>query len=110
MGFDLYQNRGKLVFEGTRYRGAEVTVRLDLPLGDLLAHDACKTEEERMRWMAEHVIESWNLERDGEAIPMTADALMGMPPVFRRTLHREWMKACLDPDLPFESPSPAGGT
>ena len=71
MGFDIYASEGTLVFEGTRYTGAEVKVRLDLPLVDLEAFDALAEGvtnpfdtdflERRLAWHPETVLTSWYL-------------------------------------------------
>lgn len=110
MGFELYATRGRLVFEGTRYAGAEVEVRLDMPLADYLVHDALDEEEPRLRWFGEHALVSWNLKRDGAPVPATAEELLAMPRQFSGRLHREWLRLVSDPGLPFAAPSPDGGT
>lgn len=110
MGFDLYANTGVLTFEGTRFKGAEVTVRLDMPLADYLAHDECETEDERLAWFAKHALVKWNIEQKGKAVEPTPEAFCAMPRQFSVRVHREWMKLVNDPDIPFEQPSPDGDT
>lgn len=108
MGFDLYANVGVLTFEKTRFKGAEIKVRLDMPLADFLVHDACETEEERLSWFAEHALMSWNIEQKGKPVPVTAKAFLAMPRQFVTRVHLEWMRLVNDPDIPFSDPSSNG--
>ena len=119
MGFDIYASEGTLVFEGTRYTGAEVKVRLDLPLVDLEAFDALAEGvtnpfdtdflERRLAWLVEHVLKSWNLEAKGEPIPLTIEGINALPRTFTRRLVTAWLRTVTDIDLPLV-PSSAPST
>lgn len=109
-GFDLYANRATLTFEQTRYKGAEICVRLDMPLEDFLAHDATETHDDRLRWFAEHAIESWNLEAGGKPMELSPEAFMALPRQFTNRVHEAWLRTIQDPDIPLAQPSNDGDT
>jgi hypothetical protein len=110
MGFDLYANRGTLAFEGTRFHGAEVRVKLDIPAADFDEFVAFEKLSEELAWLSEHAIESWNLEAKGEPLPFDAESLGKMPRTFTRALVAGWIKAVAELDAPLVSASPSGGT
>ena len=110
MGFDIYAARGVIEFEGTRYKGAEITVRLDVPVGEWDGLVALATLDDEGVWMVEHGIESWNLEAGGKALPLTAEAFNKLPRPFRRRLITEYIKAVSEIDAPLVEPSSSGDT
>jgi hypothetical protein len=109
-GFDLYASRGTLVFEGTRYKGAEVRVKLDIPAAEFDEFVAYALLAEELAWMSEHAIESWNLEAKGEPLPFDGQSLAKMPRSFTRALVNGFIKAVVDIDAPLVSSSPSGDT
>ena len=110
MGFDIYASEGTLVFEGTRYTGAEVKVRLDLPLVDLEAFDALAegvTNPFDTDFLERRL--AWNLEAKGEPIPLTIEGINALPRTFTRRLVTAWLRTVTDIDLPLV-PSSAPST
>lgn len=110
LGFDLYASTGVITFANTRFKGAEVTVRLDMPLADFEAHDAIEDEAGRLKWFVEHALVSWNIEVKGQPVPVTPEAYLALPRQFTARVHREWMRLVNDPDIPLAPPSSDGDT
>jgi hypothetical protein len=107
MGFNIYANRAVLVFEGTRYKGAEVTVRVDLLDEEIEAHDAAEDLAGKLQWMVDAgVIESWNL-TDKADKPIPLSEINTLPRAFRSTLHSAWAGQLWDVTAPLV-PSPDG--
>jgi hypothetical protein len=115
MGFNPYASELTLRFEGTRYTGAEVTLRADVPLREYREFvELCVGENTshaaQWDWLREHVLLSWNLEgRDGK--PLTLDAAVEeLPGPLSRAVVGEWLKAVSDAGTPFGGNSASGGS
>jgi hypothetical protein len=108
MGFDPFDNVGVLVFEGTRYKGAEVKVRLDLPGSEELGLYEAQALDDEVSWLAEHAIIEWNLQSGGQPLPVTPENAKALSRPFKRALVMGYLKAVTDIDAPL-SPSSSGG-
>jgi hypothetical protein len=109
MGFDIYNNTVVLEFQGTRYNGATVTLRADVSLDEWEQYAQAEKLRDEWTWLAANALVSWNLERDGAALPL--DTPFGKLPVgFVRLVVRKWTGIVVGIDAPLGQPSPDGGT
>ena len=99
MGFKIGQSaerRAVLAFTGD-YEGAEVTVRLNVPLGVFLeAEKVQKTNEWGgfLDYFVENVIRGWNLEDgDGKPVPVSREGLAQVPLDLLMRVMTEWAQA-----------------
>mgnify|MGYP001563947274 CR=1 FL=1 len=123
MGFQLPRRTAKLVFEGD-YAGAEVVVKLDVPLGAVLwfldQQDAADSMPEgaaqsaalwRLRQQfVELFLDSWNLLDNGAPIPATVKGLEAVTPVFIGLLIGKWSEVVASPPAPLGGQSVDGNT
>ena len=106
-GFDPY-SIGLLDFAGTRYKGAEISVNLDVPMGDYLNFSGLTLLADEAAWFVEHALFSWNLERRGNAIPATAEGMAQLSIPFQRLIIGGWVKAAAEPSVFLAETSNAG--
>lgn len=104
--FELPIRTARLVFED-EWAGAEVRVRLDVPLSMIfrfqeLGDDAAKLRDAYAEF-AESVLIGWNITIGGEEIPATADGLLRAPATFVAAVIREWIAATQRPLVTAES-------
>lgn len=108
MGFTIPKKTALLRFEGTDYDGAEVTLRLDVPMSFAFEMQDLGEQEkyqESYGLFCERVLISWNLEDDnGIPIPPNLDGLMQLPAQFPLLILNRWTEAVM------EVPSPLGET
>lgn len=96
MGFKIPERTARIAFEpDDDYYGAEVRVRLGLPLEFVFRmqrlSDADSDSVAIMREFAEKVLIDWNLEDEsGKAIPATADAFIAQDYAFCAAIMRGW--------------------
>lgn len=88
--------------------GAEVTVRIGVPLSALMEWD--EAEDLAGEWavflrVAEPV---WNLEDADGAIPVEQDSLRRLPVSVTRAIMRGWRTAAVQPPAPLPRPSSDG--
>ena len=122
-GFRIPARTARLVFEGD-YAGAEVVVRLDLPIGQVLSFlDQSLSAEDGqtpatakanlilLQRFAATALISWNLENDeGQPIPATAEGILQVPVVFAQLLLAKWAEAISNPPDPLAGVSANGST
>lgn len=53
---------------------------------------------------ADHIV-SWNLERKGQPVPITADGLMALDREFSKAATTAWLRGVFGIDAPLEQPS-----
>lgn len=111
-GYDPY-NLLEVVFEGTRYAGAEVRMRVDVPIDeamelfDLLFAGDEKTIRDQAMVFGDRILDSWNLQdpKTKKTIPATGEGALKAPPALVRICINQWRKGVFDPSLPLdESP------
>lgn len=109
-GFRPPKRTATLTFdEDHDYHGAEITVRLDAPMG-LLFELENMAPLEMMQRFGDEVLMAWNLETDdGEPIPATGVGLLTQPPDFGGDLMAAWKDAITGVDGPLGRNSDAGG-
>ena len=110
MGFKLPQRTAKLVFED-EFKGAEVRVTLDQPLGMLIEAQALQESQDiegLCRFVA-HILLDWNLEdKDDRPIPATEEGLHQATPAFVDALVTAWVDAQTEPAPEKKSKSKSG--
>lgn len=111
MGFNLYATEVTLDFSKTRYAGAEVTLRPDVPWSKYLEFAGIKGLDDEVKWLQGNALVRWNLEdADGQPIPIDGD-LTDVPVAFRRALVGAFITAVGEPNLaPLGAPSTSGGS
>ena len=113
-GFQIPMRTLAVDFTGGEYEGAEVRLRLDVPLRTAFHFQQLGDTgeiEALLREFGDDILKDWNLEDDQEAaIPATADGLMGLPASFGMLLVEKWTAAMNGGDSPLGKPSPNGDT
>ncbi len=111
-GFRIPPRTARLVFEGTSYEGAEVVVRLNVPIKlflevqDLIDNDR---PLETFRMFGESALVSWNLEDDDDkAIPANGAGMEQVDAKFGNLIVDQWVKAAASIDAPLAEQSDAG--
>ena len=111
-GFKLPKRTALLVFEG-EYEGAEVRVRLTVPLGVFLDFGEVQTERplEAYGMYMDAIVLGWNLEDDdGNPIPATREGMrQHVDQAFMLAMVRAWSKAAAEIPGPLASGSGNGG-
>jgi hypothetical protein len=96
-GFRLPDRVAVLDFSDTEYDGAEVRLRLNIPLGvTFQIQDAVESGKERdiLGEFANAVLLSWNLlDRDDNEIPADANGLEQIDAAFLATIMGQWANA-----------------
>lgn len=85
MGFALPSTHATIEFdESSPYKGAEVIMSLDASLEDALEMEqlVANSPKEKVFDAVGSVLVSWNLEKNGEPIPCSADELRKLPMPF----------------------------
>ncbi len=111
MGFNPF-TAVKFTFEGSRFAGAEITMNLDIPLGDVIGYPTePKTKlADQWQWFQAHALISWNLEdRKGEPIPIEAP-VEKLPRALISLVMQKWFEAVVDTSTPLEALSRGGVT
>ena len=114
MGFKIAaasERLAVLVFEGD-YKGAEVTVRLNVPMQVFIearkVTDSHDWEPFLAMFVAE-VVRGWNLEdAEGQPVPLTSDGLASVPLDFLMRLITEWANQVGSVAAPLVSASSNG--
>lgn len=113
MGYEYAPPTYKLVFED--HEGLEVTAR-SVELGDYLEFvdvlDSGGLSKDNVRFIFDKFasfITSWNLERNGEPVPVSAESLYSYDVKFVRELIDGWRQAMEGVPDPLELNSDAGG-
>lgn len=108
MGFDIYASTVTFEMGDDRYKGAEITARLDLPIETMRVYEDAKTLADECAWFAEHALVDWNIEAKGEPVPATLDGLNTLPIAFRKRLIRAYTAAVYDVPGPLVTRSSGG--
>lgn len=106
-------------FAGTRYAGAVVTMRIDLPIAETMEvwdllfgpvpDGTSRGLQDLARVFGERLLDSWNLTdpKTKKGIPATAEGALKAPPALIRACLSQWQTRVFDPSLPLEQPSAA---
>lgn len=108
MGFKIPERTAVLTFKGSAYEGAEVRVRLNVPLQvffDLASQEGLQAFQP----FGDAVLSSWNLETaEGRPIPATGKGMLTLPLDFGLWLIRAWVKEVSTLSTPLVEPSDNG--
>lgn len=111
-GFRVPARTARLVFKDELYAGAEVVVKLSVPLGVSLNMNERSGEQDPkyvMEMLAEHGLESWNLQDDrGEPLPLTVEGLSVLPTEFVLIVLDQWTTQIGEVPVPLAVRSKSG--
>lgn len=113
MGWERKDKTLRLVFEDPEYEGLEVVTRR-VPLETFLRlarlQDSSGIDEVAglINDFAEAALVSWNLEQNGEPIPVTAEAFRSQDFEFAMVIIRAWLNAVAAVPVPLDKPSQNG--
>lgn len=111
MGFRLPKRTARLVFDGD-YKGLEVMVQLNVPLGAFLHIQELIADGrvgDTLKAFAEAALLEWNVEDEGGApIPSHAEGIMRVDVEMATRIIQEWQKAVVNPPAPLAETSTAG--
>jgi len=106
-GFRIQKRTARLVFSGD-YEGAEVVVRLDVPVGvfidiqDMVANDEQQSLQ-IFKVFGEKVLEEWNIEDDdGQTLPTNSQGMQKIPLQLANLIIEQWVEVCTQPPIPLD--------
>jgi len=104
-GFRLQKRTARLVFSGD-YEGAEIVVRLDVPVSVFIDIQDMVANNDQLRVFeifGEKVLAEWNLEDDdGQPLPATANGMKDVPLQFANLIIEQWVEVSTQPPDPLE--------
>jgi hypothetical protein len=104
-GFRIPKRTARLVFHN-EYEGAEVVVRLDVPVATFLdIQDLVSTEQQLKVFerFGEDVLVSWNLEDDdGTIFPATGAGVNAIPIQLANQILEQWVEVATGVPAPLE--------
>jgi hypothetical protein len=104
-GFRLEKRTARLVFSGD-YEGAEIVVRLDVPVGVFMSIQDMVANSDQLHvfeLFGERVLEEWNLQdEDGQAIPATAKGMHDIPLHLANLMIEQWVEVSTQPSIPLD--------
>jgi|TARA_Y100000296_G_C5168332_1_gene255947 hypothetical protein len=105
-GFKIPKRTARLVFEG-EYEGAEVVVRLDVPVRAFLEIQELVNAEQHLKVFgifAEMVLDSWNIiGDDGKPMPADIKGMNAIPIDLANSILTEWAEVAAGVDIPLEN-------
>jgi len=111
-GFRIPKRTARLLFSDTQYEGAEVVVRLDVPIAgfveiqDLIASES---QLQVFRVFGDKVLDSWNLQRDdGTPIPADGEGMNSISMDLGNVILSEWAEIATQVPPPLEGNSNNG--
>jgi len=103
-GFRIPIRTARLVFTGD-YLGAEVVVRLDVPVSTFLTIQDMVASDQQLKvfeLFGDQIVQSWNLEDDdGIPHPPTGLGMNRIPIQLANMLLEQWVEAATQPSLPL---------
>ena len=104
-GFRIQKRTARLIFAGD-YEGAEVVVRLDVPVGVFIGIQDSVANNEQLHVFeifGEKVLEEWNIENDdGNIMPATAEGMQDIPLALANLMIEQWVEVCTQPPIPLD--------
>jgi hypothetical protein len=98
--------------EAHEYYGAEIVLRLDVPIGVMLEFQRAATDEGQaetvIRRFGDDIVLEWNLEDDEGPVPATGDGLMMQSFAFANMLLSKWVEVATQVPGPLGEPSNNG--
>lgn len=103
-GFRIQKRTARLVFAGD-YEGAEVVVRLDVPVSVFIEIQDLVSNDEQFRVFevfGAKVLEEWNIESDdGSPVPATGEGMQNVPLEFANMIVEKWVEVSTQPSAPL---------
>jgi len=115
-GFKIPKRTARLVFSGD-YEGAEVVVRLNIPVGTFLdiqtlvdeqrqkegTDESAETIRNVFQVFGDIVLDEWNLQDDdGKSIPCNAEGMNSIPVDLANIILSEWSEVAVQTPDPLE--------
>ena len=104
-GFRIQKRTARLVFSGD-YEGAEVVVRLDVPVSVFIQIQDMVSNDDQFRVFevfGDKVLEEWNIENDdGNPVPSTAEGMQNVPLEFANIIIEKWGEVSTQPSAPLD--------
>ena len=104
-GFRVQKRTARLVFSGD-YEGAEVVVRLDVPVGVFVEIQDMVANNDQFRVFeifGAKVLEEWNVETDeGNPIPATSEGMQSIPLDLANLIIEQWVEVSTQPSAPLD--------
>ena len=104
-GFRIPKRTARLQFEDD-YDGAEVVVRLDVPVGTFLSIQdliASERQLEVFHLFGESILIEWNLQDDdGKPYPCTGDGMNQIPIDLANIILQQWVEVTTQPSDPLD--------
>jgi hypothetical protein len=110
--FEIPQRTATIVIPEGDFKGAEIVASRDIPLSLYLTiEDSAGTSRGVIKAVtdfASSVLVSWNLSRNGEAIPATAEEMLRLPPDLVTAIMTAWVESLKGTPPPLVEPSEDG--
>jgi hypothetical protein len=107
VGFRIQKRTARLMFEETEYDGAEVVVRLDVPVKMYMDIQDLVEEEKHLQvftLFGDSVLDSWNLQNDeGISIPASSDGMNMIPMDLANIILNMWVEVSTQPSAHLEN-------
>jgi len=106
--FLLPEQTAVLEIQDGAYAGAEIEVRLTMPLGDFLKVQEMVEAKDIIQActaFAESVLVGWNIEDKAGPVPADAGGMKRIPPQFAILLLEKWAEAVAKPSAPLAEQS-----
>jgi hypothetical protein len=103
--FRIPKRTARLVFIND-YEGAEVVVRLDVPVGTFLQINDMVSHEQQLQVFevfGEKILDSWNLsDDDGNTIEANGNGMNSIPIDLANQILQQWVEVAVQPSLPLD--------
>lgn len=112
--FELPERTITIVIPDGDFKGAEIIASRDIPLALVLDIDDAselggrKGMVKAVTTFADNVLRSWNLSRDGVAIPATAEGMLRLPPDLVVAILQTWGESLKGTPAPLDELSASG--
>ena len=103
--FRIPKRTARLVF-GNDYEGAEVVVRLDVPVGTFLEIQDLVADEKQLQVFqvfGEQILDDWNvMTEDGGKIPADGNGMKAIPIDLANLILQQWVEVAVQPSIPLD--------
>ena len=103
--FRIPKRTARLVFRND-YEGAEVVVRLDVPVGTFLEIQDLVAQEKQLlvfQIFGEQILDDWNVMTDeGKKIPADGTGMNAIPIDLANLILTQWVEVAVQPSIPLD--------
>ena len=103
--FRIPKRTARLVFSND-YEGAEVVVRLDVPVGTFLEIQDLVADEKQLQVFqvfGEQILDDWNvMTEDGGKIPADGNGMKAIPIDLANLILQQWVEVAVQPSIPLD--------